>query len=157
MGFHRTSCRGLLVSFFIAKISYRYFLPFSAWLIKSRAWKILYLTSVFSSQTGRAKRTSYLYQPYFAFLLCFSLRFSSKTGLDAIWISSGIAVAAFALVQHCVINGEFCTCYFCQFCVVVNQRCHRIASFLRLVLTKISGTLFTIIYAMLYQLLHLRP
>ena len=54
------------------------------------------------------------------------------------------------LVQHCVINGEYCTCYFCQHCVVVNQRCHRIASFLRLVLTKISGTLFTIIYAMLY-------
>ena len=48
-----------------------------------------------------------------------------------------------ALVQHCVINSELCTCYFCQFCVVVNQRCYRIASFLRLVLTKISGTLFT--------------
>ena len=57
-----------------------------------------------------------------------------------------------SLVQHCVINGEYCTCYFCQHCVVVNQRCHRIASFLRLVLTKISGTLFTIIYAMLYQI-----
>jgi len=54
------------------------------------------------------------------------------------------------LVQHCVINSEYCACYFCQHCVVVNQRCHRIASFLRLVLTKISGALFTIIYAMLY-------
>ena len=54
------------------------------------------------------------------------------------------------LVQHCVINSEFCTVYFCQYCVVVNQRCHRIASFLRLVLTKISGALFTVIYAMLY-------
>lgn len=54
------------------------------------------------------------------------------------------------LVQHCVINSEFCTCYFCQYCVVVNQRCHRIASFFRLVLTEISGTLFTVIYAMLY-------
>ena len=31
--------------FFIARISYRYFLPFSAWLIRRRAWKILYLTS----------------------------------------------------------------------------------------------------------------
>lgn len=59
MGFHRTFCYGLLVSFFIAKISYRYFLPFSAWLIKSRVWKILYLTSVFSSQTRRTKRTLY--------------------------------------------------------------------------------------------------
>ncbi len=32
------------------------------------------------------------------------------------------------LVQHCVINSEFCACYFFQYCVVVNQRCHRIAS-----------------------------
>ncbi len=45
------------------------------------------------------------------------------------------------LVQHCVINSKFCACYFCRYCVVVNQRCHRIASFLRLVLTKISGAL----------------
>ena len=67
-------------------------------------------------------------------------------------ISRGIGMVHqhFMLVQHCVINGEYCTCYFCQHCVVVNQRCHRIASFLRLVLTKISGTLFTIIYAMMY-------
>ena len=34
MSFHRISCYGLLVSFFIARISYRYFLPFSAWLNK---------------------------------------------------------------------------------------------------------------------------
>ena len=49
MGFHRTSCYGLLVSFFIVRMSYRYFLPFSAWLINNRAWKMLYLTSTFSS------------------------------------------------------------------------------------------------------------
>ena len=55
-------------------------------------------------------------------------------------VPPGNALDDTTLVQHCVINGEFCTCYFCQFCVVVNQRCHRIASFLRLVLTKISGT-----------------
>ena len=35
--------------FFTAKISYRYFLPFSAGLIKRRVWNILYLTSTFSS------------------------------------------------------------------------------------------------------------
>ena len=34
--------------------------------------------------------------------------------------------------------------------IPVNQRCHRIVSFLRLDLTKISGTLFTIIYAPKY-------
>ncbi len=33
--------------------------------------------------------------------------------------------STYILVQHCVINGEFCTCYFCQYCIVVNQRCHR--------------------------------
>ena len=69
---------------------------------------------------------------------------SSKT------VPESMGILPWSLVQHCVINGEYCTCYFCQHCVVVNQRCHRIASFLRLVLTKISGTLFTIIYAMLY-------
>ncbi len=47
MGFHRTSCYGLLVSFFIARMSYRYFLLFSAWLTGSRAWKMLYLTTTF--------------------------------------------------------------------------------------------------------------
>ena len=44
------------------------------------------------------------------------------------------------LVLPCAINGEFCTSCFRQYCVVVSQRCHRIASFLRLVLTKTSGT-----------------
>ena len=60
------------------------------------------------------------------------------------------AAAEKYLVQHCINTSEFCTRYFCQYCVVVNRRCHRIASFLRLVLTKISGTLFTDIYATLY-------
>ena len=32
---------GLLVSFFIARMSYRYFLPFSAWLMSRRAWHLL--------------------------------------------------------------------------------------------------------------------
>ena len=37
MGFHRISCCGLLVSFFIAKTSYKYFFPFSAWFTNNLA------------------------------------------------------------------------------------------------------------------------
>ncbi len=48
----------------------------------------------------------------------------------------------YELVQHCVNNSEYSTCYLCQYRVVVSQQCHRIASFLRLVLTQISGTVF---------------
>ena len=46
------------------------------------------------------------------------------------------------LVQHCANNSEYSTCYLHQSCVVVSQQCHRIASFLRLVLSQISGTVF---------------
>ncbi|MDE5597980.1 MAG: helix-turn-helix domain-containing protein [Lachnospiraceae bacterium] len=46
------------------------------------------------------------------------------------------------LVQHCANNGEYSTCYLRQYRVVVSQQCHRIASFLRLVLTQISDTVF---------------
>ena len=46
------------------------------------------------------------------------------------------------LVQHCANNSEYSTCYLHQYCVVVSQQCHRIASFLRLVLSQISGTVF---------------
>ena len=46
------------------------------------------------------------------------------------------------LVQHCANNSEYITCYLHQSCVVVSQQCHRIASFLRLVLSQISGTVF---------------
>ncbi len=46
------------------------------------------------------------------------------------------------LVQHCINNSEYSTCYLCHYHVVVSQQCHRIASFLRLVLTQISGTVF---------------
>ncbi len=46
------------------------------------------------------------------------------------------------LVQHCTNNGEYSTRYLRQPRVVVSQQCHRIASFLRLVLTQISGTVF---------------
>ena len=44
------------------------------------------------------------------------------------------------LVQHCVNSSEFSACSLRQHCVVVSQRCYRIASFLRLVLTQIPGT-----------------
>ena len=37
-----------------------------------------------------------------------------------------------ALVLHPVSNRTFSTAYFAILCVVVSQRCHRIASFLRL-------------------------
>ena len=43
------------------------------------------------------------------------------------------------LVQHCVNNDEFSACSLRQRRVVVSQRCHRIASLLRLALTQISG------------------
>ncbi len=46
------------------------------------------------------------------------------------------------LVQHCANNSEYSTCYLHQYCVVVSQQCHRIASFLRLALSQISGTVF---------------
>ena len=46
------------------------------------------------------------------------------------------------LVQHCANSSEYSTCYLHQSCVVVSQQCHRIASFLRLVLSQISGTVF---------------
>ena len=46
------------------------------------------------------------------------------------------------LVQHCANNSEYSTCYLRQYRVVVSQQCHRIASFLRLVLSQISGTVF---------------
>ena len=42
-------------------------------------------------------------------------------------------------VQHCVNNDEFSACSLRQRRVVVSQRCHRIASLLRLALTQISG------------------
>jgi len=45
-----------------------------------------------------------------------------------------------ALVLHCGNNGEFSTCFLRQCCVVISQRCHRIASFFRLALTQKSGT-----------------
>ncbi len=47
-----------------------------------------------------------------------------------------------SLVQHCANNGEYSTWYLRQYRVVVSQQCHRIDSFLRLVLTQISGTVF---------------
>ena len=46
------------------------------------------------------------------------------------------------LAQHCANNSEYSTCYLHQYCVVVSQQCHRIASFLRLALSQISGTVF---------------
>ena len=54
------------------------------------------------------------------------------------------------LVQHCRNNGEYSTRYFRHRRVVVSQRCTGIASFLRLALTKIACTVFTVISAPLY-------
>ena len=51
-------------------------------------------------------------------------------------------MARYTLVQHCANNSEYSTCYLHQYCVVVSQQCHRIASFLRLALSQISGTVF---------------
>ena len=51
-------------------------------------------------------------------------------------------MAGVKLLQHCANNSEYSTCYLHQSCVVVSQQCHRIASFLRLVLSQISGTVF---------------
>ena len=54
----------------------------------------------------------------------------------------GRVFSGLKLVQHCANNSEYSTCYLHQYRVVVSQQCHRIASFLRLVLTQISGTVF---------------
>lgn len=54
------------------------------------------------------------------------------------------------LVQHCIKLRVKCTCLLRQHCVVVSQRCHRIASFLRLALTQNSGTFYFKFNAMLY-------
>ena len=53
------------------------------------------------------------------------------------------------LAQHCMDITVMSTCYFRQHCVVVGQRCHRIASLLRLALTEISSTHDCNIHAML--------
>ena len=72
------------------------------------------------------------------------------------------------LVQHCINNRVTFTCLLRQYCVVglhsvsvrakrvplahsASQRCHRIASFLRLVLTQNSGTCYFEINATLYR------
>ena len=52
------------------------------------------------------------------------------------------------LAQHMDIT-VMSTCYFRQHCVVVGQRCHRIASLLRLALTEIASTHDCNIHAML--------
>ncbi len=43
------------------------------------------------------------------------------------------------LVLHCVNSGELSICLLRQCCVVISQRCRRIASFFRLALTQKSG------------------
>ena len=50
------------------------------------------------------------------------------------------ATGAVVLVLHCGNFDEFSTHFLRQCRVVVSQRCHRIASLLRLALTQISGT-----------------
>ena len=49
---------------------------------------------------------------------------------------------AVGLVLPCGNFGELSTRSLCHCCVVISQRCHRIASFFRLALTQISGTDF---------------
>ena len=88
---------GLLVSFFISKMSYRYNFLSSECLTINDAWNALYLSiSPTSSYTGNANRESYRYQPNFAFLQCFSSLFSRKYFPTAISISSWIPCAALA-------------------------------------------------------------
>ena len=55
-----------------------------------------------------------------------------------LWLCGGIV----ELVQYCLNNSEYSAGYLRQYSVVVSRQCHRIASFLRLVLTHISGTVF---------------
>ncbi len=59
-------------------------------------------------------------------------------------------VAAITLVQHCINYRVISTRYPCQHCVVISQRWNPIASFFRLVLTRISGTDYFDINATLY-------
>ena len=100
MGF--LSCTALRLNrvarfFFISKISYKYNFLSSECLTINEAWNTLYLSiSPYSSYTGNANRESYRYQPYFAFLQCFSSLFSRKYLPLAISISSGLPCAAFA-------------------------------------------------------------
>ena len=54
-----------------------------------------------------------------------------------------------APVQHCINITVMSTRYSRQHCVVVGQRCHRIASLLRLALTEIASTHDCNIHAML--------
>ena len=64
--------------------------------------------------------------------------------IDGISVVSleGIIMMKQRLVQHCANDSEYSTCYLHQSCVVASQQCHRIASFLRLVLLQISGTVY---------------
>lgn len=53
-------------------------------------------------------------------------------------------------VQRCINLRVICICLLCQYCVVVSQRCPRLASFPCLALTKNSGTYYFEINTTLY-------
>ena len=109
---------GLLVSFFISRISYKYNLPSSECLTINDAWNILYLSiSPTSSYTGNANRELYRYQPNFAFLQCFSSLFSRKFFPTAISISSGI------LVLHWLLPSQSCPSYYVY---ILNHYIHSV-------------------------------
>lgn len=87
----------MLVSFFIFMISYKYAFPSALCLTSIATLKTLYRSiSPLSPNTGSANLESYEYHPYFAFLLCFSLRFSSYVSFVAILSNSGNPCAALA-------------------------------------------------------------
>ena len=94
MGFHRTVyySSGLLVSFLIEVMSWRYLLPSSACFTSKIAVNTLYLSIrlVVSLYTGIPNLMSYLYHPCLASFRCLTSLFSSQRGFLAIWISSGI-------------------------------------------------------------------
>ena len=57
---------------------------------------------------------------------------------------------AMILAQRFLVPHTLSTFYFRHRCVVVSQQCHRIASFLRLALTKIASTKYMGIKETLY-------
>ena len=83
MGFYlvkSSDWKGVLVSFFIAIISYKYIFSSAACLISKDAWNTLYLSiSPFSLKTGSANLDIQRYHPNFVSLLWCSLRLASNS------------------------------------------------------------------------------
>lgn len=89
---------GVLVSFFIFTISYRYRLPSEACLTNISILNTLNLSISYSSvKTGKANLDVNLYHPNSASVLCLILKFSCHLLFDAILSKLGISVVALAL------------------------------------------------------------